>query len=499
MSDVGRLFLEALRFDREPVEALARRAERALELGAGGFILFGGDANDVAAVVDRLRAAAGRNLWMAADLERGPGQQFAGTPTLPPPAALAAHPDAEEASRRAGALTGRVARELGINWALAPVLDLDVEPDNPIVSTRSFGPDPSRVGRLAAAWIDACQGEGTAACAKHFPGHGRTVTDSHIGLPRIDAGREQLLAELEPYRLVADRVAAVMTAHVAFPALGGTGPATLEPAILRGLLRQTLGFRGLVVTDALIMGGVDDAGDGDDGSRGPLSARAIRAGCDLLLYPDDLAASIRSLEDAAARDAELGARVDESIARSEAACASYSEGPGRPAGSEFGAAGAGAPSPVGSGDPVELAIPSVRGDSDAVRRTLDPAAPVAVRLVSDDRRLPGLPPLGAAFRGELDACGWTVVSDASGADAQRIVLLEATPQGWKGRAGLSREALEAVQSELAAGRSTGRGAYLVVLGHIRLLDALPGPAACAWAAEPIMEAAAARWIDGAAR
>ncbi len=493
MNEVGRLFLEALRFDQEGPEALDRRARRALELGVGGFLMFGGEAEMVAAIVDRLRGAAGRDLWFAADLERGPGQQFAGTPTLPPPAGLSAHPAAEEATRKAGAVTGRVARELGINWALAPVLDLDVEPDNPIVATRSFGSDPDRVGRLGAIWIEACQAEGTAACAKHFPGHGRSVTDSHIGLPRIEASRQDLLAELEPFRAVADDVAAIMTAHVAFPALGGDGPATLETAILRQLLRDSIGFRGLVVTDALIMGGF--GGQRDDA----LVVRAIEAGCDVLLYPADLESSVRAVRHAVRGDEELNRRVQDSISRSLAVCAAYSA----PAADIDSAAGSDAAvSPGASAETaIDLATRCVRGDPEPARRSLDRELPVAVRLVSDDRRPPGLPPLGEAFKDELERLGWPLVAagDSDGSRQQRIVLLEATPQGWKGRAGLSREALESVQSELAAARSAELGVYLVVLGHARLLDCLPGPAACAWAAEPVMERAAARWLDGATR
>lgn len=488
------MFLEALRFDREGLEALDRRAARALELGVGGFILFGGDADTVAGIVTRLRAAAGWDLWIAADLERGPGQQFAGTPTLPPPAALAAHPDAEEATRRAAELTGRVASELGINWVLAPVLDLDVEPDNPIVATRSFGSDPNRVGRLGAIWIDACQTRGVAACAKHFPGHGRSVTDSHIGLPRIEASREELLADLEPYRMVADRVAAIMTAHVAFPALGGDGPATIEPAILSDLLRDSIGFRGLVVTDALIMGGFG----ADEVPDHSLVVRAVRAGCDLLLYPTDLEASIRAMSEATREDEEFARRVTDSIARSETACAAY----GPPTADAVGEPDPGAAFTAGAEDAIRLATACVRGDAQAARQALDRGMPVVVRLISDDRRPPGLPPLGEAFGGELGRLGWTVAAaDPSGAvtPSQRIVILEATPQGWKGRAGLSRDALESVQAELSAGRTAEQGVYLVVLGHARLLDSLPGPAACAWAAEPVMESAAARWIDGATR
>ena len=175
-----------------------------------------------------------------------------------------------QAIRRSATVSAIEARSLGINWIYAPDCDIDVEPDNPIIGTRSFGSDPDRVGEYASAWIDACQAEGVLACAKHFPGHGRTKVDSHKTLPRVEESAETLRAtDLVPFRRAIERgVASVMSAHVAFPALDPSGaPATLSRPILTELLRNELGFDGIVVTEALIMGGVLGGGEGEAGVR----------------------------------------------------------------------------------------------------------------------------------------------------------------------------------------------------------------------------------------
>ena len=129
---------------------------------------------------------------------------------------------------------------------IAPVLDLDVEPDNPIIATRSFGSDPRRVGELGGRWIDACQSAGAVACAKHFPGHGRTTEDSHIGLPTIDAPAALLEQDLAPFAAVADRVGSVMVAHVSYPALGrGAGGHRVAWTSCPGFCAVGLGFEGI--------------------------------------------------------------------------------------------------------------------------------------------------------------------------------------------------------------------------------------------------------------
>lgn len=509
MTDPARLVLAAVRLDREDPEEAGAGALAALEEGVGGFVLFGGTCEEVRALTGRLRSTADRPLWIAADLERGAGQQFRGAAALPPPAALASHPSAEEAVRLAGRLTALEARALGVNWALAPVLDLDVEPRNPIVGTRSFGADPERVARLGKVWMEACQDSGVAACAKHFPGHGRTTTDSHVELPRVDAPRERLEEDLLPFRAVAGEVAGVMTAHVAYPGLGCEGPATLSPGVLGTLLRGELGFRGLVVTDALVMAGLGGAGETGAATEGWRAVRALRAGCDLLLYPSDPALTARTLRQAAASDSDLAVRVEGASARSEEVLARFdAAAPGAAsAGSATRSPGSAAQAslpelPLFRPDApglTSLAAACVRpqapgGEAEAeagVDRWLDAAGGRArVVAVRDDPGGPAEPP-GRALVEELDRRGWRAeLRGSEPMGGPLLVLVEATPRAWKGRAGLSDEARRRLRELLEAGDP----AYPVVLGHPRILSAEGLTGLCAWSSEPVMERGAAAWL-----
>jgi len=279
MSAAAALLLPAIRWDANLGYAPERAAiEKALALGVGGFILFGGEQEHVRALTKELRQRSRVPLLIAADLERGAGQQFGGATGLPPLAAIASLGDADTV-RRAARLTAREARTLGLNWDLAPVCDLDIVPENPIVGTRSLGSDSHRVAMLAQAWIQACQAEGVLACAKHFPGHGRTRTDSHSGLPVVDATRAELMEhDLAPFCAAIEvGVAGVMTAHVAYPALDASGaPATMSREMLQWLLRQQMRFEGLIVTDAMIMeGAIAEHGENE------AAILALDAGCDL--------------------------------------------------------------------------------------------------------------------------------------------------------------------------------------------------------------------------
>ncbi|MHC4932042.1 MAG: glycoside hydrolase family 3 N-terminal domain-containing protein, partial [Planctomycetota bacterium] len=206
------------------------------------------------------------------------GQQVDGFPVHPPAAAL--DPGAAEA---AGVLTALAARPLGISMTFAPVCDVISHPRNPIIQGRAF-PDASR---CAAAFVKGARSTGLRTCAKHFPGHGATAADSHDALPVVDDPEELLRSrDLPPFlSCIEAGVDAVMTAHVAYPALTGSReiPATLSHRIMTELLRAELGFQGLLVTDALLMEGVRG------GRSEPEAARmALEAGCDLLLCPDDL-------------------------------------------------------------------------------------------------------------------------------------------------------------------------------------------------------------------
>ncbi|MGH7443358.1 MAG: glycoside hydrolase family 3 N-terminal domain-containing protein, partial [Longimicrobiales bacterium] len=235
----ARLLFPALRasgdtgFDHERA-----RIDRALELGVGGFVIFGGTAPVVEALIADLRTRARTPLLIGSDLERGAGQQFAGATALPPLAAIGSL-DEPEFTRRAAQITAREAMGLGVNWIYAPVADVDLEPRNPIVGTRAFGTDAVHVQRHVRAWIEGCHAAGALACAKHFPGHGRTTDDSHAALPRVRASRAELEIDLAPFRTAIEAgVDTVMTAHVAYPALDPQGSAaTLSHAIITELLK----------------------------------------------------------------------------------------------------------------------------------------------------------------------------------------------------------------------------------------------------------------------
>ncbi len=440
--------------------------DQALSLGVGGFILFGGTAAAAARLTGELRERAGRPVLVGADLERGAGQQFAGLSEWPPPAALATlGPDAVRAAARA---TAREALQVGVNWVFAPVADLDVEPANPIVQTRSFGADPDFVARCVSEWVRAAQGEGVLACVKHFPGHGRTRQDSHREVPTVDAGPDLLGADLTPFRAgIAAGVAAVMTAHVRYPALDPTGlPATASPTILR-LLRQELGFHGLVVTDALIMEAAAGAGGPPD---------QIRAGVDLLLYPRDLAATVAALEEGLldgslpeGRAVAALHRYETVLARLEESRVASHESPGVPA---HAAAAAVA-------DRL-LAAPPLRGAAPRLR------LPLELSVVDDDGG--GLHPASpSSYLAET-------LGPRAGAGGSRVVLAFCEPRGWKGRAGFG----DATRAELA--RHAPAADLVVLFGHPRLVAEIPGaaPVLPAWHRQRPMQEAAARRLAGLA-
>lgn len=218
-------------------------------------------------------------LWVAVDQEGGWVVRLTEPFTVPPPAEELARQGPEAVS----ALARRLALELrcvGINMNLAPVLDVNTNPANPIISERAFSADPQECARLGSAYIEALQGSGCAACAKHFPGHGDTATDSHQVLPVLTHDRQRLEeVELVPFRsAVSARVAAVMTAHILLPRLDPEEVATFSRPIIEGLLRGELGHEGCVITDDLDMRAVADENPCEEAA-----LKAIGAGCDVAL------------------------------------------------------------------------------------------------------------------------------------------------------------------------------------------------------------------------
>jgi len=271
--------------------------QRLLAEGVGGVILLGASAAELGQRTRQLASWSDEPLLLCADVEEGVGQRFEGASWLVPPLALgrihAGDPtQALALAERYGRCSGREARALGLNWVLGPVCDVNNNPDNPVINVRAWGEDPATVGALAAAFLVGAQAEGVLCCAKHFPGHGDTSTDSHLELPLLNHSRERLKRiELPPFRqAIAAGVASVMTAHLLLPSLDAERPATLSGAVLTGLLRQELGFDGLVVTDALVM----EAISGRYGA-GEAAVLALEAGADLVLMPTDADAAIEAI------------------------------------------------------------------------------------------------------------------------------------------------------------------------------------------------------------
>jgi beta-N-acetylhexosaminidase len=266
-----------------------RRARRLVtEEKVGGFIVGVGAGQETASWLNELQRAAAVPLLMTADLEWGPGTRLRGATTLPINMAIAAA-GSPELAYSAGRITALEARAAGLHVAFAPVADVNVNPLNPVINTRAYGSSVPVVSERVVAFIEGARSAGLLTVAKHFPGHGDTETDSHLALPVLVVDRARLDdVELAPFRAaIAAGVGGVMTAHMAVPALDPFGmlrPATLSPPVLTELLRRELGFRGLVVTDALHMDGVKG-----QGRAGEVAVAAVLAGADILLIPPDAA------------------------------------------------------------------------------------------------------------------------------------------------------------------------------------------------------------------
>ena len=280
----------------------------------GGFIVgLGGSAYDLAARFNTLQRASRLPLFIAGDLESGPSSRIRMSTSFPGNMAVGAS-GREEDAYLIGSIIAREGRAAGINFVFAPVVDVNNNPANPIINTRSYGEDPARVGALGRAFIRGLREHGMLATAKHFPGHGDTETDTHIALPVIAASRARLdSVELVPFRMAVDAgVDAIMSAHVAMPAITGSADvaATMSPSVLDTLLRRDLRFEGLVVTDALDMGAIV-------ARYGPASAavQALKAGADMLLMPTDVHASIEAVVAAVTRGELAEARIDSSVSR----------------------------------------------------------------------------------------------------------------------------------------------------------------------------------------
>ena len=290
----------------------------------GGFIISVGSPTEVAAKLNALQGMSKAPLLFGADLEAGAGFRarggyfvpnaidLGGAIVFPPEMAMGATRDTTLAYEQ-GRLTAIEGRALGIHIAYAPVLDVNNNPDNPVINTRSYGEDPALVARMGVAFIHGLQDHGMIATGKHFPGHGDTGTNSHLALPVVTASRSRLdTLELVPFRAAINGgVGAIMSFHGVMPALDSSNvPGTLSSKVLMGLLRGEMGFKGIIVSDAMDMQGVLDQFGAVEATK-----RAISAGIDVLIQPLDVSQTIDAVVAGVREGRYTEARLDSSVRR----------------------------------------------------------------------------------------------------------------------------------------------------------------------------------------
>jgi beta-N-acetylhexosaminidase len=340
---IGQMFLSDANIifwnrESEPYKQLQHQI---VDNKVGGVLVFQSQVWPTAVLTNRWQEMAKVPLLIPADLEMGPGMRFDDTSRWAPNMAVAATGDTKWA-RLQGEATAKQARAMGINWLYAPAVDVNNNPDNPVINVRSFGEDPAQVSAFAKAFIEGAQSAGALACAKHFPGHGDTATDSHIGLPVVDVSKERLeRLELVPFRAAIEaHVGSIMSAHIALPQIETeaaapvrqlsereaataeflsqteekttrvTLPGTLSPKVLTGILREELKFNGIIVTDAMNMAALAARY-----TPAEAAIRAIKAGADVIIKSPDIDAAITGVKQAVANGEISEARVNASVER----------------------------------------------------------------------------------------------------------------------------------------------------------------------------------------
>jgi beta-N-acetylhexosaminidase len=284
--------------------------------GEGG-VLTKSQPLEAALLTNELQKDSKYPLLFAADFERGLSMRLAGATDFPAAMAFGAAGD-KELAREFGGISARESRAIGIQWNWFPVADVNSNPANPIINTRSFGADPKLVGEMVAAYIGGARSAGMMTTAKHFPGHGDTDTDSHLGLARTTASVERLnTIELVPFRAaIGAGVDSVMIGHISVPAIepDPNRPASISRLVVTDLLKKQLGFKGLVVTDALDMGALTRVFSGTEAEiAGAEAVEAVRAGNDMVIIPGDLGGAYKGLLDAVKQGKLTEARIDESV------------------------------------------------------------------------------------------------------------------------------------------------------------------------------------------
>jgi beta-N-acetylhexosaminidase len=307
-----------------PDYLLLREEMRKYHVGGFGVTVFADGSSlrkseplEAAALTNGLQRDSKYPLLFAADFERGLSMRLNGATAFPAAMAFGATGN-KDLARQFGQITAQEARAIGIQWNWFPVADVNSNPANPIINTRSFGEDPAQVGNMVAAYIAGARSEGMLTTVKHFPGHGDTDTDSHLTLARSNASIDRLnTVELVPFRAaIAAGVDSVMLAHITVPALepDPNRPASISSNVVTGLLKDQLGFHGLIVTDALDMGALTRVFSGTLSQiSGAEAVAAIQAGNDMVIIPADLEGAYNGLLNAVKRGAITQSRIDASV------------------------------------------------------------------------------------------------------------------------------------------------------------------------------------------
>ena len=482
------------------------RAERWVDsLHVGGLIVSVGSPLDVAAKLNRLQQRSPLPLLIGSDFEGGTSLRLNGGTLFPPNMGVGAT-GSDSAAYDIGRITALEGRAVGVHLAFAPVADVNNNPANPIINTRAFGEDPATVGRMVAAEVRGLQDHGMLATAKHFPGHGDTGTDSHLALPVIDATWARLdSVELVPFRAaIAAGVDVVMSAHIALPGIdpGQLRPGTVAPNILTGILRDSLGFKGMIVTDALNMAGVADAYGAEAG------VRAFLAGADLLLQPADPRSAIEAMLRAVERGEITPERLDRSVRKVLDAKRHLGLFGRRMVSLDSIPDVVGSARFVADADAIaERSIVMVK-DSGGVMHDLRRTRPALtlVTYAEEDNRS-----VGTALAAELRTLGFAVTlarlwpgSGSASYDSAAALLARSSTAVFatadRPVAGRGAIGLPAALTTLIAGIARVRPAVLVSLGNPYVIAGLPevGSYLIGWRSNTVTERAVARALAGVA-
>lgn len=490
-------------------DAMRAALRLVIEEEVGGIVIgIGTSPYDLAAKLNTLQAAARQPLLIAADFESGAASRMRGGTPFPGNMALGAT-GRELDAYEVGRVIAVEGRSVGVHWAFAPVVDVNNNPQNPIINVRSFGEDPPRVGALATAFIRGLDEHGMLSTAKHFPGHGDTGTDSHLVLPVITATRARLdSVELVPFKsAITAGVDAIMSAHIAVPTLAGEGspPATLSPFVLDTLLRRDLGFRGLVVTDALNMGAIVSRY-----GAAAAAVAALKAGADLLLMPTDARTTVDAVVDAVQRGELSEARVDSSVGRVFEAKRRVGLFNRRAVDLDAIASVVGTREHwLLAQDITQRSLVLVRDGAGLVPLPADRRRRVTVVAYADELNTGAGQAFVAALRGAVDTIDFLRLWPASGPasyDSVRtsvrrggpvIVLPVSRPTAWRPNAVLIPDSLAALVEQLS---SAGMPVLVASLGSPYILSQIPGVPSylVAWTDNDLSERAVAQAILGRA-